>query len=260
MCCRGSGRAGSARQRILRAGAEPSTRRRRAGSARQRYSGAAGQQHAPCRSADRTGSARRRQFSGAAGQQDAPCRGADRAGSTRRRQFSGAAGQQHAPCRSADRAGSARRRRFSGAAAGTPEVAPAPRCCRAARLRWPTVCRSSGGTDFASPRAVVRLLERGIAAVLRELRGTPACRRDGLRYRHGQHRGSANRAARGGAIPARRVVGVSGLQARPPAALPNRPLRRAPGVLKCKEGCLWFDFKRSKFWRAAFLTGSGSRL
>ncbi len=152
MCCRGSGRAGSAPQRILRAGAEPSTRRRRAGSAR------------------------RRQFSGAAGQQDAPCRGADRAGSTRRRQFSGAAGQQHAPCRSADRAGSARRRRFSGAAAGTPEVAPAPRCCRAARLRWPTVCRSSGGTDFASPRAVVLLLERGIVAVLRELRGTPACR------------------------------------------------------------------------------------
>ena len=26
-----------------------------------------------------------------------------------------------------------------------------------------------------------------------------------------------------------------------------------------KEGCLWFDFNRSKFCRAAFLTGSGSR-
>ena len=40
-----------------------------------------------------------------------------------------------------------------GSAAGAPNVAPPPRCCRAARLRSPTACRWPGGTPFASPRA-----------------------------------------------------------------------------------------------------------
>ena len=48
----------------------------------------------------------------------------------------------------------------TGSAAGAPYVAPPPRCCRAARLRWPTTCRWPGGTHFASPRAVVRLMNR----------------------------------------------------------------------------------------------------
>ena len=53
-----------------------------------------------------------------------------------------------------------------GCAAGATDVAPPPRCCRAARLRWPTACRWPAGTHctwwrswtgraggFAAPRA-----------------------------------------------------------------------------------------------------------
>ena len=38
----------------------------------------------------------------------------------------------------------------AGSAAGAPEVAPPPRCARAARLRWPTACRWPGGDTLRS--------------------------------------------------------------------------------------------------------------
>ena len=41
----------------------------------------------------------------------------------------------------------------TGGSAGAPDVAPPPRCCRAARLRWPTARRWPAGTHFAAPRA-----------------------------------------------------------------------------------------------------------
>ena len=39
----------------------------------------------------------------------------------------------------------------SGCSAGAPDVAPPPRCWRAARLRWPTACRWPGGDTLRSP-------------------------------------------------------------------------------------------------------------
>ena len=41
----------------------------------------------------------------------------------------------------------------TGGSAGAPDVAPPPRCCRAARLSWPTARRWPAGTHFAAPRA-----------------------------------------------------------------------------------------------------------
>ena len=61
--------------------------------------------------------------------------------------------------------------------------------------------------------------------------GMPA--RDGLRWRHGQHRNPAIRALRGSPTTTRPAAGVSGLQTRSPAAHRDRPLRGAARVLGC---------------------------